>query len=225
MVFGRALLDAELPVRGVLCVVDADWPLIGGDFTSRGVQAVWPQKLCSHLQAEGPLTPDVIAEIHRDRARSLPLLTPTGIPPRGGFALWDCAAMLGVTAGNGNRRRSTDAATVPARSSEVQDGPVGIDDVVRLAEILPEVRCTVSDGRAVCRYHGRLVVRQLDAAHVVIRADFEHRDLLLGQFPQTFSVPARYAKHMMVVADLGRGDAGAVEDALEAAWRLQRAAD
>jgi hypothetical protein len=30
---------------------------------------------------------------------------------------------------------------------------------------------------------------------------------------------------MMVVADLTRGDAGAIEDALEEAWRLQRSAD
>jgi len=29
----------------------------------------------------------------------------------------------------------------------------------------------------------------------------------------------------MVVADLARGDAGAIEDALEAAWQLQRSAD
>jgi hypothetical protein len=102
---------------------------------------------------------------------------------------------------------------------------VGIDDVARLAEALAGVRCTVSDGLAVCRYHGRLVVRQLDETHVVIRADFEYRDQLLRQFPRTFSVPARYAKHMMVVADLGSGDVGAIEDALEEAWRLQRAGD
>jgi hypothetical protein len=45
------------------------------------------------------------------------------------------------------------------------------------------------------------------------------------QFPGTFRVPARYARHMMVVADLARGEAGAIEDALEAAWQLQRSAD
>ena len=100
---------------------------------------------------------------------------------------------------------------------------VGVDEVTRLAEALAGVQCTVSGGFTVCRYHGRLVVRQLDAAHVVIRADFEYRDLLLRQFPGTFSVPARYARHMMVVADLVSGDAGAIEDALEAAWQLQRA--
>ena len=71
----------------------------------------------------------------------------------------------------------------------------------------------------------RLVARQLDSTRVVIRADFDYRDLLLREFPATFSVPRRYVKHMMVVADLAEADAGAVEDALEAAWELQRGAD
>lgn len=87
------------------------------------------------------------------------------------------------------------------------------------------VRFSESAGLAEWRYHGRLVARQLDDAHLVIRADFDYRDQLLRQFPETFSVPARYAKHMMVVADLARGDADAIEDAFEAAWQLQRSAD
>ena len=100
-----------------------------------------------------------------------------------------------------------------------------ISEVERLAGALAGVRRTVTDGLAQWRYHGRLVARQLDDAHLVIRADFDYRDQLLRQFPETFSVPARYARHMMVVADLARGDAGAIEDALEAAWRLQCSAD
>ena len=99
-----------------------------------------------------------------------------------------------------------------------------IGEVDQLAGALAGVRRSSADGLAQWRYHGRLVARQLDDDHVVIRADFDYRDLLLRQFPETFSVPARYAKHMMVVADLARGDAGAIEDAIEAAWQLQRAA-
>jgi hypothetical protein len=100
-----------------------------------------------------------------------------------------------------------------------------IGEVDRLAGALAGVRRTTAGGLAQWRYHGRLVARQLDEARLVIRADFDFRDQLLRQFPGTFSVPARYAKHMMVVADLARGDAGAIEDALEAAWQLQRGAD
>ena len=97
-------------------------------------------------------------------------------------------------------------------------------DVDRLAGALAGVRRTSADGLAQWRYHGRLVARQLDDARLVIRADFDYRDLLLRQFPDTFSVPARYARHMVVVADLAAGDPGAIEDALEAAWQLQRGA-
>jgi len=100
-----------------------------------------------------------------------------------------------------------------------------IDEVDRLAGALTGVRRTTADGLAQWRYHGRLVARQLDDNHVLIRADFDYRASVLRQFPDTFSVPARYRKHMMIVADLANGDPGAIEDALEAAWRLQRGAD
>ena len=100
-----------------------------------------------------------------------------------------------------------------------------IDELTRVAEALPGVRRTVADGLAQWRYHGRLVARLLDDAHVVIRADFDYRDLVLRQFPETFGVPNRYRKHMMIVANLMEGDPGAIEDAVEAAWRLQRDAD
>ena len=100
-----------------------------------------------------------------------------------------------------------------------------IDDVARLAGALAGVRRIAPEGLAEWRYHGRLVARQLDDEHVVIRADFDYRDLILRQHPATFSVPTRWAKHMMVVADLAAGDAGAIEDALEQAWDLQRGAD
>jgi hypothetical protein len=99
-----------------------------------------------------------------------------------------------------------------------------MDDVAHLAGALAGVRRTAREGLAEWRYHGRLVARQLDDVHLVIRADFDFRDSLLRQFPGTFSVPARYTKHMMVVADLAGGDTGAIEDALEAAWQLQRSA-
>lgn len=100
-----------------------------------------------------------------------------------------------------------------------------IDQVDLLAGALPGVRRSTREGLAEWRYHGRLVARQVDDEHVVIRADFDYRDLMLRQQPATFSVPRRWAKHMMIVADLRAGDAGAIEDALEKAWELQRSSD
>ena len=94
-------------------------------------------------------------------------------------------------------------------------------DVSRLAAQLEGVAERRRDGLLDWRYHGRLVARQLDDSHIVIRASFDFRDLLLHSFPETFSVPPRFTKHMMIVADLDRGNADAVEDAVIAAWELQ----
>lgn len=41
----------ETPVRGVLCFVNAEWPLFGGDFTVQGVDVVWPKLLQKRLRA------------------------------------------------------------------------------------------------------------------------------------------------------------------------------
>jgi hypothetical protein len=54
-----------------------------------------------------------------------------------------------------------------------------------------------------------------------IRASFDFRDFLLQAFSDTFSVPERFAKHMMIVADLKNGNADVIEDAFIAAWELQ----
>jgi len=96
-----------------------------------------------------------------------------------------------------------------------------MDDLSRLAAQLEGVSESRREGLLHWRYHGRLVARQLDETHVVIRCSFEFRDFLLRSFPETFSVPERFAQHMMIVADLEHGNPDAVEDALIAAWELQ----
>jgi hypothetical protein len=96
-----------------------------------------------------------------------------------------------------------------------------LEDVSRVAAQLDGVVERRRDGLFEWRYRGRLVARELDATSVVIRASFEYRDFLLQSFPETFSAPGRFAKHMMVVADLRHGNAAAIEDALAEAWQLQ----
>jgi hypothetical protein len=107
------------------------------------------------------------------------------------------------------------------QSRPCDDYPVTLADLSRLAAKLDGVSESRREGLLNWRYRGRLVARQLDDSHIVIRASFEFRDLLLQSFPETFSVPKRFAKHMMVVADLENGNADAVEDAVIAAWELQ----
>lgn len=65
----RRLIEGEAPVHGVLCLLDANWPLFGGNFTTRGVQALWSKKIYPQLQSEGPSPPRVSPSfIRRSRA-------------------------------------------------------------------------------------------------------------------------------------------------------------
>jgi hypothetical protein len=73
----REVLDAadlgEVCVRGVLCFVEAEWPLIGGDFTVDGVDVLWPKRLDKRLvSGEMVLPPERIDEVVRVIAAALP---------------------------------------------------------------------------------------------------------------------------------------------------------
>jgi hypothetical protein len=94
-------------------------------------------------------------------------------------------------------------------------------DLSNLAARLDGVSERRRDGLLDWRYRGRLVARQLDRSHIVIRSSFDSRDFLVRSFPETFSVPGRFAKHMMIVADLEHGNTAAIEDAVIGAWELQ----
>jgi hypothetical protein len=62
---------------------------------------------------------------------------------------------------------------------------VEVGKLSRLAAQLEGVPESCRDGLLHRRYHGRLVARQLDDTHIVIRASFVFRDLLLYWFPET----------------------------------------
>jgi hypothetical protein len=94
-------------------------------------------------------------------------------------------------------------------------------DIIGLAAQLNGVAERRRKGQLEWRYRGRLVVRQFDDSHVVIRTSFDFRDFLLQSFPETFAVPDRFRKHMMIVADFEAGNADAIEDAIIGAWELQ----
>jgi hypothetical protein len=68
----RRVLGDDVPLHGVLCFVEADWPLVGGAFTSRGVEALWPKRLYPKLAAEGPLDLETVVTIFRSLASALP---------------------------------------------------------------------------------------------------------------------------------------------------------
>lgn len=78
-----ALADQpDVPVRGVLCFVDADWPLIGGSFAIDGVMVMWPKKLKAMLTEAGPFGWDRIAELQWQLHEALPRQKDAASRPR-----------------------------------------------------------------------------------------------------------------------------------------------
>jgi hypothetical protein len=54
----QSVLGDALSVRGILCFVEADWPLVGGHFSVRGVRVAWPRRLPKELLQTVPPTID-----------------------------------------------------------------------------------------------------------------------------------------------------------------------
>ncbi len=62
----------DVPVRGILCFVDSDWPLLAGPFTVNGVEVLWPRKLVSRLTSPGAVGIDVVDVAQRLTAKFRP---------------------------------------------------------------------------------------------------------------------------------------------------------
>ncbi len=67
----RDLLEPDTPVHGVLCFVEADWPLLGGSFVTHDVHVLSPKGLCLMLKNDGPLTLETITQVHSTLGRTL----------------------------------------------------------------------------------------------------------------------------------------------------------
>lgn len=61
----EALADDTIPIAGVLCFVEADWPLLGGAFTVDEVHVVWPRLLVKRMTEAPDLALDVRAAYGR----------------------------------------------------------------------------------------------------------------------------------------------------------------
>lgn len=51
---------ADVPITGALCFIEADWPLIGGAFATRGVHVLWPKRLAKVLTEQTTGEVDVV---------------------------------------------------------------------------------------------------------------------------------------------------------------------
>jgi len=62
----------RIPVTGVLCFVDADWPLFGGSFMVDGLHVLWPAKAADLIRKPGELDDATIERVYLALARALP---------------------------------------------------------------------------------------------------------------------------------------------------------
>jgi len=63
---------AETPVRGMLCFVEGDWPLIGGAFMIDDLYVLWPRKAVEHLVKPGSLDEAAVQRVHCVLADAFP---------------------------------------------------------------------------------------------------------------------------------------------------------
>jgi hypothetical protein len=68
----KGVIGEAVPVHGVLCFIDSDWPLLGGSFTTGGVEVLWPKKLYPKLRTDGPFGIETVTEMHSRLASALP---------------------------------------------------------------------------------------------------------------------------------------------------------
>ena len=93
------------------------------------------------------------------------------------------------------------------------------ETVCRLGARLPGVQESTSYGTPALKVDGRLMARLLDDDRVAIFTI--ERDALLAADPDTFTVPAHYEKHPMVVVRLASVDETELGEVLTESWRLR----
>lgn len=67
-----AATHPHVPVRGMLCFVDATWPLVGGSFSIDGIDILWPRRAAQVLNRDGPMSDEEITAVHHLLAAALP---------------------------------------------------------------------------------------------------------------------------------------------------------
>lgn len=70
-----ALANANLvdvQVAGMLCFVEADWPLLGGEFSISGIDVLWPRRAVHLIRKPGPIDAASSQRVFRALAEAFP---------------------------------------------------------------------------------------------------------------------------------------------------------
>jgi hypothetical protein len=99
------------------------------------------------------------------------------------------------------------------------------DDVRMMAADLPDVEEGTAWGVPALKWRGKFLACM--AAHksaepntLVVRLDFDQRDALIADAPETYYLKPHYEGYQSVLVRLSRIDREALRDLLHAAWRF-----
>jgi hypothetical protein len=97
---------------------------------------------------------------------------------------------------------------------------VTFETVRKIALSLENVEEGTSYGTAAFKVRGALFLRlKEDGESLVVRTDFEQRDALIEEDPETYYITDHYLKYPWVLVRLPRIDPDAMRDLIRMAWR------
>jgi len=98
--------------------------------------------------------------------------------------------------------------------------PVTFETVCKLALALPGVEEGLSYRTPAFRVRGKLIARLWeDGGTLVVRTDFDTREVLMRADPETFYVTDHYRSYPFLLVRLSNVHAGDLRKLLEEAWR------
>jgi len=101
---------------------------------------------------------------------------------------------------------------------------VTFETVRKIALSLENAEEGTSYGTAAFKVRGALFLRlKEDGESLVVRADFEQRDALIAEDPETYYITDHYLKYPWVLVRLPRVHPDAIRDLIRMAWRTAAA--
>jgi hypothetical protein len=102
---------------------------------------------------------------------------------------------------------------------------VTFDDVRKLGLALPEVEEGTAYGNPALKVRGQLLAcmstnKSAEPETLVVRLDFDQRDALLTEAPETYYLTEHYRGYPSVLVRLPRVGKDELRDLLKAAWRF-----
>lgn len=110
--------------------------------------------------------------------------------------------------------------TPRARGARRRPAPVTYETVRQLARALPGVEEGTSYGTPAFRVRGKLLVRlRDDGDSLVVKTDFDEREMLMRADPATFFITEHYRNYPAVLVRLSSVGRDELQALLEEAWR------